>query len=119
MSDSILTRQVDGEEKIFESTLRPQQLSDFIGQQKVKDKILISVQAAVRRGGPAASQVVDKRLPDHVAKRQEQGRADLGPWHADLARPPGDVVEIESTDLACAQTVGGDEQEHRIVASSL
>ena len=76
-------------------------------------------QAAVRRGGPAASQVVEKRVPDRVGERQEQGRADFGPWHADLARPPVDVVEIERTDLAGAQAVGGDEHEHRVVASPL
>ncbi len=60
-----------------------------------------------------------RRRGHHPGVAQEQGRADLGPWHADLARPPGDVVEIESTDLARAQAVGGDEHEHRVVASPL
>jgi len=37
------------EEKSFEQTLRPQTLSQFIGQQKVKDNIEISIQAALKR----------------------------------------------------------------------
>ena len=37
------------EEKSFEQTLRPQNLQQYIGQQKVKDNIEISIQAALKR----------------------------------------------------------------------
>jgi len=34
----------------FEVTLRPQKLSDFIGQEKVKDNLSIFIEAAKQRG---------------------------------------------------------------------
>lgn len=50
MSERLIAPTADGEESMFERTLRPQKIGDFIGQQKVKDKILISVEAAKQRG---------------------------------------------------------------------
>jgi Holliday junction DNA helicase RuvB len=38
------------EEKLFEQSLRPQSLSQYIGQQKVKENIEISIRAALKRG---------------------------------------------------------------------
>ncbi len=40
------------EEKSFEQTLRPQTLAQYIGQQKVKDNIEISIRAALKRQEP-------------------------------------------------------------------
>ena len=50
MTDRLVTPQSSKEDTLFENTLRPQRITDFVGQQKVKDKILISVEAARRRG---------------------------------------------------------------------
>lgn len=38
------------EEAVFDITLRPQQLADFIGQQQIKQNLTISMQAAQKRG---------------------------------------------------------------------
>ncbi len=48
-SHTLLNPVIASEEKSFEQTLRPQTLRQYIGQQKVKDNIEISIQAAVRR----------------------------------------------------------------------
>jgi Holliday junction DNA helicase RuvB len=39
----------DSDEKTYEQSLRPQTLAQYIGQQKVKDNIEISIQAALKR----------------------------------------------------------------------
>lgn len=74
---------------------------------------------AAAHGRPPVTQVIEERRPDLIGERQEQRRADFGPLDTDLSRPPGDVVEIKRADLARAQAVGGDEKEHRVVASTL
>ncbi len=49
MSDRLVSPKADTEESLFETTLRPRVLQEFVGQQKIKDKVLISVEAARRR----------------------------------------------------------------------
>jgi Holliday junction DNA helicase RuvB len=46
---ALLNPVVRAEEKSFELSLRPQTLQQYIGQQKVKDNIEISIQAALKR----------------------------------------------------------------------
>jgi holliday junction DNA helicase RuvB len=46
---TLLNPSFHSEEKSFEQTLRPQTLRQYIGQQKVKDNIEISIQAALKR----------------------------------------------------------------------
>jgi holliday junction DNA helicase RuvB len=46
---TLLNPTIYAEEKSFEQTLRPQTLRQYIGQQKVKDNIEISIQAAIKR----------------------------------------------------------------------
>lgn len=46
---TLLNPTIYAEEKSFEQTLRPQNLQQYIGQQKVKDNIEISIQAALKR----------------------------------------------------------------------
>jgi Holliday junction DNA helicase RuvB len=46
---TLLNPVFQNEEKSFEQSLRPQTLSQYIGQQKVKDNIQISIQAALKR----------------------------------------------------------------------
>jgi Holliday junction DNA helicase RuvB len=46
---TLLNPSSQSEEKSFEQSLRPQTLRQYIGQQKVKDNIEISIQAAVKR----------------------------------------------------------------------
>ncbi len=50
MQDRIITAQLDEEEKRYEATLRPPTLSEYIGQEKVKDNLNIFIEAAKRRG---------------------------------------------------------------------
>jgi Holliday junction DNA helicase RuvB len=46
---TLLTPTISAEEKNFEQSLRPQTLHQYIGQQKVKDNIEISIHAALKR----------------------------------------------------------------------
>jgi holliday junction DNA helicase RuvB len=49
LSHTLSNPTIFAEEKSFEQSLRPQTLRQYIGQQKVKDNITISIQAAVKR----------------------------------------------------------------------
>ena len=49
MQDRIITAQPDEEEKRYEATLRPPTLSEYIGQEKVKDNLHIFIEATRRR----------------------------------------------------------------------
>ena len=49
MQDRIITAQLDEEEKRYEATLRPPSLSEYIGQEKVKENLNIFIEAAKRR----------------------------------------------------------------------
>ncbi len=50
MQDRIMTAQLDDEEKRYEATLRPPTLSEYIGQEKVKENLDIFIEATRRRG---------------------------------------------------------------------
>ncbi len=49
LPNTLLNPSSQSEEKSFEQSLRPQTLRQYIGQQKVKDNIGISIQAALKR----------------------------------------------------------------------
>src|SRR4030065_1123194 len=49
MQDRIITAQLDDEEKRYEATLRPPSLSEYIGQEKVKENLNIFIEATKRR----------------------------------------------------------------------
>ncbi|MCC6543329.1 MAG: Holliday junction branch migration DNA helicase RuvB [Nitrospirae bacterium] len=49
MQDRIITAQLEEEEKRYEATLRPPTLSEYIGQEKVKENLNIFIEAARRR----------------------------------------------------------------------
>ena len=48
--DGIVSASLREEERQFEATLRPNRLSDFAGQAKVKENLAIAIEAARRRG---------------------------------------------------------------------
>jgi len=49
MEDRIVTAQLDEEEKRYEASLRPPTLSEYIGQDKVKENLQVFIEAARRR----------------------------------------------------------------------
>ncbi len=49
LAHTLLTPVISAEEKSYEQSLRPQTLRQYIGQQKVKDNIEISIHAALKR----------------------------------------------------------------------
>lgn len=51
MEDRIVTAQLDEEEKRYEASLRPPTLSEYIGQDKVKENLHVFIEAARRRSG--------------------------------------------------------------------
>ena len=53
MSESILEAGAGDDDPAFDGALRPQDLSEFIGQDRVKDQLGLVLQAARRRGGVA------------------------------------------------------------------
>ena len=46
----------DADDRVIESALRPKRLTDFVGQQRVRDQLSLVLESALRRGRP----------PDHV-----------------------------------------------------
>ena len=48
--ERLIKSEANSEEVVFDITLRPQQLSDFIGQAQIKENLTISMQAAKKRG---------------------------------------------------------------------
>lgn len=52
MRDSIVTPIQTGEEKGFEYSVRPRNLSEYIGQEKIKRNLSIFIEAAVKRNEP-------------------------------------------------------------------
>jgi Holliday junction DNA helicase RuvB len=49
MSDRILTNQLTEEERGVEATLRPQSFDEYVGQERMKDSLRVSIEAAKRR----------------------------------------------------------------------
>src|ERR1043166_10258627 len=54
MSKRVIAGSMVEEEAPFELSLRPRVLSEYIGQQGVKDNLDVAIQAARRRGEPLA-----------------------------------------------------------------
>lgn len=52
MTERILTSQLDDEEKKYEASLRPSSLSEYIGQERVKENLYVFIEAAKRRMEP-------------------------------------------------------------------
>ncbi len=49
LEDRLVTPENTGEEVVFENTLRPQSLSDFVGQENIKANLKIAIEAAKKR----------------------------------------------------------------------
>ena len=54
--DRMVSPLADADDRVIETALRPKRLSDFVGQQRVRDQLSLVLESAVRRGRP----------PDHV-----------------------------------------------------
>ncbi|MBX5456087.1 MAG: Holliday junction branch migration DNA helicase RuvB [Thermogemmatispora sp.] len=52
MSDRLVSPRVSQEEEIIESSLRPRRLSEYIGQERIKENLAILLEAARRRNEP-------------------------------------------------------------------
>jgi len=52
MTEEILTREGQGEDRALDQTLRPRRFEDFIGQDRIKENLGIYIQAASRRKEP-------------------------------------------------------------------
>lgn len=50
MEKRVISTQVQEEDYKIESSLRPQQLSDYIGQEKIKENMKVYIEAARARG---------------------------------------------------------------------
>ena len=54
MERRIITTEVTAEDERIETTLRPQCLRDYVGQEKIKSTLNIYIEAAKTRGEPLA-----------------------------------------------------------------
>ncbi|MBX5451004.1 Holliday junction branch migration DNA helicase RuvB [Thermogemmatispora sp.] len=52
MSDRLVSPRVSQEEELIESSLRPRRLSEYIGQERIKENLAILLEAARRRNEP-------------------------------------------------------------------
>src|SRR3989339_1384123 len=48
--DRLIQPEVEPEEAVFDVTLRPQELADFVGQEQIKQNLHIAIAAAQKRG---------------------------------------------------------------------
>jgi Holliday junction DNA helicase RuvB len=58
MSDRLVSPQVSEEEQILETSLRPRRLSEYIGQEKIKQNLSILLEAARRRNESSVDHVL-------------------------------------------------------------
>ena len=71
---------------------------------------------AVAQFGPSVADVVDERRANLVGQRMDEGGSRLRLGNVKPLRTPVNVIETQGSDLACAQTIGRDQEEHRVVA---
>jgi len=50
MEKRVISTQIQEEDRKIETSLRPQKLEDYIGQEKIKDNMKIYIEAAKARG---------------------------------------------------------------------
>src|SRR3989339_697203 len=48
--ERIISPKIDAQEEVYDITLRPQTLDEYIGQSRIKESIKIFIEAAKRRG---------------------------------------------------------------------
>jgi hypothetical protein len=72
--------------------------------------------SGLKRRSSSGQQVVQHRLPGRAGQRQYAAPAGLRREDDDLVVRPVDVVQPQRPDLAPAQAVAGDQQQHGIVA---
>ena len=58
MERRIITTEVTAEDERIETTLRPQCLRDYVGQEKIKSTLNIYIEAAKTRGAPGPCAVL-------------------------------------------------------------
>ena len=71
------------------------------------------------RRGALGQQIVQHRLPHRPGQRQCAAAASLRREDDDLVAGPVEVVQPQRPDLASAQTVAGDQQQHGVVAPAV
>jgi len=57
-SENLTSSATGAEEVVFENTLRPSELKDFVGQEQIKQNLNISIQAAKKRKSPPSADQV-------------------------------------------------------------
>src|SRR5215472_5141906 len=55
-ADRVVSALADSDDRVVEAALRPRQLSELIGQNRVREQLSLVLEGALRRG----------RVPDHV-----------------------------------------------------
>jgi len=96
MNDKLINDNLTEEELLFDASLRPQQLTEFVGQDKLKERIEIFVSAAKKRKEPLEHMLfcgppgLGKTTLAHIIARQ------MG---ANLKVTSGPVIE-KAGDLA-------------------
>jgi hypothetical protein len=64
-------------------------------------------------------EVGDQGRSDFIRKWYDKRRADLGAGYTNHSGPPLDVVNSQARDLAPAETIGGDQEQHSVIPTAL
>lgn len=118
--DYIYKSSADKTEEFFESSLRPKKLSEFIGQQKIKENLKVYIQAALKRKEPLdhclfyAPPGLGKTTLAHIIAN-EMG-SNIKVTSGPVLTRPGDLASILTTELSDGDVLFIDEI-HRLNVS--
>jgi hypothetical protein len=129
LQGSALPQQMDGERvpQAVRSLVRDRECArphlERVGDRRGQDRSGGSADAqedfATRQVRVAVAQVVEQGSADLLRQGKHDRRLGLRSRNSDPPRTPRNIVQAQCGDLARAQAVRGDEQEHRVVASPL
>src|SRR6266850_6045134 len=66
----------------------------------------------------AVLHIIKNCIAGIIGQRKDERAIDFSSRYMQFATAPGEVVQRERDDLTGAKTVGGDEHQHRVIASA-
>src|SRR5215831_428712 len=110
------TRALDGNAEAALPNPRAKSLRDSRGLQRLDRGMHSQKNASTRPGRRGPPQMLDQRGGNLVGQRQLQGRGSLALVDTQTTLPPAKVIEGDGHYFTDAQSVGSDQEKHRVIA---